>query len=687
MVQAGELLAYVGPGAGIAIGLSVLTVVMLVVGALLVLIATPVSVAVVCARKLGGARRRGRRWRRVVVLGLDGLDPRLLERLMKDGRMPHAASLAQRGCFGPLATTAPAISPVAWSSFLTGMDPSRHRIFDFIRPDWPSYRPGLSSARVRQPRRAVRLGCYRLPLGGPDVQSLRKGVPFWTILGDAGIESTILRVPATFPPEPFKGRLLSGMCVPDLLGTQGTYTLLTTDPHRLAGQAGRVIRLSRQDRSMSAQIGGPAHPFRADQTPLSTRLRVAPAAEAGSVVLHVGAQRVKLTVGQMSRWVRLTFPAGPMQVRGLVQFCLLSPWPRVELYMSAIHLDPESPVAPIGHPALFSDHLAKRGGSFGTLGLMEDTSALDEQALPEEAFLQQCWGFFEERKAMFFEALSRKANDLVVCVFDTPDRLQHMFWPVEEALAARPPGRDADVIGQLYGAVDDLLGRTLRQLDDRSLLLVISDHGFTSFRCGVNLNAYLWRSGYLALREGAQMGADWLAGVDWSRTKAYAMGLGGIYLNRRGREGQGILADDEADDLAAELTASLESLRYSEALSMCLSPQPIRRVLQTRCIYRGPYADDGPDLIVGYNRGYRCSWGSARGQVAREVLVPNRRHWRGDHCVDPELVPGVLLASEPLRTASAGLMDLAPTVMEAFGVEAPSGIQGRSLLDGDPRHA
>src|SRR5204862_6094704 len=159
---------------------------------------------------------------------LDGLDHGLTAKLLDEGKLPNLAKLGAQGCFRALGSTLPPISPVAWSTFQTGTNPGKHNIFDFLIPDDQTYQPKLSSSEVRPPRRALRLWKYRIPLGKPDVRLLRKSKPFWSVLSDYGVFSCVLRVPITFPPEKLRGVQLSAMCVPDLRGSQGTFSLFPT---------------------------------------------------------------------------------------------------------------------------------------------------------------------------------------------------------------------------------------------------------------------------------------------------------------------------------------------------------------------------------------------------------------------------------------------------------------------------
>jgi predicted AlkP superfamily phosphohydrolase/phosphomutase len=351
--------------------------------------------------------------------------------------------------------------------------------------------------------------------------------------------------------------------------------------------------------------------------------------------------------------------------------------PHLRLYVSPIHLDPERPAMPISHPLFYSIYLAKLHDSFATLGLAEDTWALNSGAISEEAFLEQAWAIHDERERMFFDALRRMPRGLTACVFDGPDRIQHMFYrhdvPDHPANAGRDCTRFAHVIDEMYVRMDDLVGRVAAEVDDDAVLMVLSDHGFCAFRRGVNLNVWLRENGYLVPREGCEPG-DYLAGVDWSQTRAYAFGLSGIYLNLAGRESQGIVPRTEAAALRAEIAGNLAGLHDVDGR------RAIKAVHDGHTAYRGPYVSNGPDLIVGYERGYRASWSNAVGRIDGPLIHDNTRYWSGDHCVDPELVPGVFFANRRLPAgAIASIVDLAPTILQLFGVPIPGYMDGSPL--------
>ena len=669
--------AYVGPGAGFALVTSFMVVFGAVALAFVYLATWPVRL--VLRLLLGGRAYRRARVKRLVILGLDGLDAGRCQRLLQEGKLPNLEKLH----FLPLSTTLPALSPVAWSTFQTGLEPSSHGLFDFLRPARPAYAAELSSVTTTVAPRSLRLGRYRIPLGRPRVRLRRRGTPFWQILGRHGVFSAVIRVPITFPPERFRGVGLSAMCVPDLRGTQGTFTLFTAAAEDAARSEGGVrVPVRVVDGRVRAELTGPPHPFVDGHPPLTVPFSARLVGE-DRVTLTVQGRTIALEPGRHSEWVEVVFRAGlGVKIRGVVRFALVEGGARFQLYASPVHFDPEKPAQPISHPRAYAPYLAKRQGPFATLGLAEDTWALNERAIDEGLFLDGTYRIHAEREVMFFDGLDKVRRGLVVCVFDASDRIQHMFKRTDEDDHPANQGKETeayrDVIDTMYARMDDLVGRTRARLREGDALLVMSDHGFGTFRRGINVNAWLREEGYLVLEPGATGGA-WYQSVDWTKTRAYALGLTGIYLNLEGREASGAVARSEAASLRAELKARLEDLRDPE--------QPdrpaIRRVFDAAEIHRGPYQDEAPDLLLGYENGYRISWNGATGHAEGPVFEDNTRSWSGDHCLDPSLVPGVLFSTLEPAVDRAHIKDLAPTALDLFGVAQPAVMKGTPLFRKD----
>src|SRR5215472_15913950 len=583
--------AYAGPGAGFAVLSSFWTLFVAFLYSLHALFTWPFRHVMRLLRRRNAYGKA--KFKRAVILGFDGMDPELAERFMNEGRLPNLARLRERGTFSKLRTTFPAISPVAWSTFMTGVNPGKHNIYDFLARDTSNYLPFLSSAEIKGPKRKIKIGKYSIPFGKTEIKAMRKATPFWHWLGKAGIFSSVIRVPVTFPPEKFSGVLLSGMCVPDLKGSQGTFCLCTT---RSAGdkfrEGGVRVPIERNGSNFHSYIPGPEDPLGTGKE-LRANFRIRTDSQDGSARIAMNGEKITLRLGEYSDWKPVKFKSGlGFAARGICRFYLKSISPELEIYVTPVNIDPGRPDLPVSHPVTYSIYLAKLFGPYATLGLAEDTWALNEQVLDDEAFLAQCYSNHEDRERMFFDALDKTPQGFCACVFDTTDRVQHMFWRYldRDHPAARDLAEDQrpEIIQGLYQRMDALIGRVIEQMDSDSLLLVISDHGFKSFARCVNLNAWLHQNGYLALKEGKSESGDWFEDVDWSRTRAYTMGLNGLYLNLKGREKAGIvLPGPEAEALKAEIRQKLDGL-----IDPSCGRVGITGVFDCDAVYAGPYADN-----------------------------------------------------------------------------------------------
>ncbi len=665
-------LAYIGPGAGFAFLGSFLALLGGLILGLISVLLWPFRI--VWCVLTGRQGYKNAKIRKLIFLGLDGLDPTLAERYMAEGKLPNLTRLRDTGCFHRLRTTFPAISPVAWSTFATGVNPARHNMFDFLNRNLRSYMPELSSTRVCEPERILSIGKYRIPLSRPLVEMRRKSRTFWQILGRHQIASTILRVPISFPPENFNGRMLSAMCTPDLLGTQGTFALYTTRTAGESMEGGNRFPFHQRDGVYHGEIAGPENHMKAGagQMTIPFTLRKRGLATA---TLYIGGDRWELSLGEYTPWVTLTFKATlGIAVTGIVRFLLTEVEPQLSLYHTPININPEDPALPISHPGCYAAYLARLLGAYSTLGMAEDTWALNEHAIDNAAFLKQAYLNYEEREAQFLSALDRARRGVVACVFDTTDRVQHMFFAQRDG-----GGPYSRVIEDLYMRADTLVGKTLAHVDEETVLLVLSDHGFASFERGADLNAWLLQNGYLALRPGATGEGKYLKEVDWSRTRAYTFGLAGIYINEKGRESQGIVDPGApASALQREIAAKLSGLR-DEARDRVA----IRKAWPSESLYTGPYLDAAPDLIIGYAAGYRASWDAAVGKVTAHVFSDNLKAWSGDHCIDPNLVPGVLFSNRTILAHDPGIEDMARTALDLFGIAPPPHMEGKALFQRD----
>jgi predicted AlkP superfamily phosphohydrolase/phosphomutase len=607
---------------------------------------------------------------RVLVLGLDGMDHGLTSEMLRRGELPNLARLAREGGFAPLQTTTPPQSPTAWSSFITGQHPGHHGIFDFVQRNPETLMPYLSTSRVEEGT-GLTLGSLRIPISGGEAKLLRRGKPFWWYLGQRGIPATVLRVPAHFPPrdDGEHARVLTDMGTPDLLGTYGTFTVLTTDDklaaRRISG--GRAVRLrpAGQDR-LAARLEGPADPMSAEGKPLSVEVSVEVDHTAKGALLSVGGRRLLLGLGGWSGFVPVEFSvaAGLSTLHAVVRIYLKSVSPSVTLYVSPLNIDPLHPALPISSPSEFAAELARATGRFYTQGMPEDTKALSAGVLSEDEFLQQAELVLKQRRRMFAHALSRFSSGLLFFYFGSSDQVAHMFFR----------GPRAAALERIYRELDREVGRAVKHLRPGDLLLVMSDHGFGSAGTLFDLNGWLARKGYLTLREKPDPG-DPLGHIDWRRTRAYGLGLNGLYLNLEGREVEGVVPPARRDQLLARLARELRAVTHPETGRRAVTDvaRPDRR-------YPGPEVPRAPDLIVGYGRGIKVSDRSAMGLVGRTLFSPNESAWSADHCGDHRLVPGILFSNRKLREGRKSLVDLAPTILDHLGVPTPRGLVGRPVL-------
>lgn len=636
------------------------------------------SVALTCCQS--GPTARTSTEKKVIVLGIDGMDPGLLARFVDEGSMLNFRHFMDGDHFRPLRTSIPPQSPVAWSSFITGMNPGGHGIFDFIHRDPATLSPYLSTSRSEEGAHALSLGSWRVPLSAGRLVLLRRGNAFWEILSRHGISSTILRAPANFPPAVDAAQQLSGMGTPDLQGTYGTFSFYTQHPEAFSGEVsgGKVMPLTVRNRRFQAQLLGPPNSFRTDVEQALVPFHGTVDPENRVVRIELGDHQFLLQEGSWSQWIELEFELVPFlhSVRGICRFYLKQAAPHLQIYVTPVNIHPSHPALSISHPADYSHRLCEQIGLFSTLGIPEDTKALSSGILNEEEFLQQANSVFEEEMRMLEAGLRDFRQGLFFFYLGRLDQLSHMFW---SSMDSRHPGFQPDsayagTIRDAYLEMDRVLGRILEKVDDRTTLLVMSDHGFAPFYRAFHLNTWLQQQGYIALTRGVKEGM--LRNVDWSQTKAYGFGFNGLYLNLYGREPRGIVRKGaEEEKLLQEITSSLLELRDPDSGQVVVA-----RVHRPDEIYDGPRVREGPDLVLGYHRGYRASWETTMGRFPDTVLEDNLDKWSGDHLIHAEAVPGILISNRKIRLEEPGLTDLAPTILAEFGLSPDPAMIGQPLF-------
>jgi predicted AlkP superfamily phosphohydrolase/phosphomutase len=635
---------------------------------------------------------------RVWILGFDGMDPNVVDRLIAQGKLPNLAWMKQHGAMRRLETTNPAQSPVAWSSFSTGMNPGKTRIYDFLRRNPATYYPDFSTVTLQRGKFAMGF----LPTQAPRIINNRKGTTFWQIASRHGVKTVVLEAPIDFPPEELQnGVLLSGLGVPDIRGTMGTFSYYATDAVNVGDteMGGKVARLKvdRTGRTRSV-VHGPRNPFasrdsegRIPDLTIPIEFQRVPGTNAVRISLQGQVRTVRQ--GDWSDWYKIRFTIAPLvAVNGIGRFHVMEASPELRVYLSPINFDPRHPPVPISKPNSYSADAARRLGLYKTLGWPEDTWALNEEKIDEKVFMEDVNYSFSRQRALVLDAIDRLNPDLFVTVFQATDKVQHMMWrlidPKHPMYNRRLAEQYGGSIDRTYMRCDSLVGLFLRRAarDPRITLLIVSDHGFSSFRKAVNINTWLVRNGYMTLARQDPVrdrnledlfgrGTFW-PNVDWSKTRAYALALGQIYVNLKGRESHGTVSPGpEYDALKRELVEKFGALRDPDT-----GERVVRKVYTREELYHGAYFGEAPDMVVGFEEGYRVSWQTSLGGIPPEVIEPNERRWSADHCsVDPETVKGVFLSNRPIDSAAPRIDDVAPSVLARLGIAAPPDMDGRQL--------
>jgi predicted AlkP superfamily phosphohydrolase/phosphomutase len=629
---------------------------------------------------------KARAVKKVIILGMDGLDHGLIKGWMEAGKLPAFRRLvAEGGDFRTLRSSIPPQTPVAWSNFITGTDPGGHGIFDFIRRHPanldPSYFLDFSATETLPAKHTIRIGSTILPLSGGEVKNLRKGEAFWQVAEKHGVSGTIIRMPSNYPPVPTRARTLSGMNTPDIKGTYGTFNYYTNENIQVTEDTagtGRVHDVFVIDNRVEGQLPGPANSLRVGNpdTKIDFKVFIDPINPVAKIVIH--GQEFILKEKEWSGWKTVRFEFIPTQgVSGICQFYLKEVRPKFKLYISPVHIDPADPALPIPTPASYSRELARRFGPFFTKGLPADTAALDNEVLDEEEFLAQDDVVLQESLLELDYELARFDEGLFFFYFSSADQRQHMFWRL---IDPDHPGYDARLAAKYGNTIENIyvdMDRVLRKVDRDTMLIVMSDHGFNPFRRGFNLNTWLLESGYLRLaKPWKQETTSFFDDMDWTRTKVYGVGLNSLYINEKGREREGTVAPGaEKDNLVHEIARKLEALVDPKT-----GKKAVLHAYVAREVYHGPYVDLAPDIVLGFDRNYRISWQSPLGGFPRDVFVDNTRKWSGDHMTSPDVIPGVVFANRPIRAEAPALYDVTATILDVFGIEKPQNVIGTSIF-------
>ena len=688
---------------------------------------------------------------KVVVLGFDGADAKLSSQWMDEGKLPNLAQLRDEGTFAPLRSTIPSQTPVSWSTFSTGLNPGRHAIFDFLKRDTATYRPtfaafdettvpfaygknnplvfGLVAAGaalvvlfllLKLFRTSVRVAAAValvgaavagggiawatsewIPTERPTAINRRQGDTLWQVLGQAGKRVKVMRVPVTFPPEPFPhGEMLAGLGTPDLSGRIGKPFYFTSElfwrPQGDNEVSIEVVELIDNRGVIPAEIQGPPNKLFEDGPDyIRIPITFTVAEDKQSVGVEVSGAELTLRPGEWSGWVRFVFPFNPIvKVTGIGRFKLLSVAPEVRIYLSPIQFDPSGlpPGLDVTSPGELAGEMAGRFGLFKTIGWMIDTWSIKAGSIDDATFFEDVDLTVDKDVEMVEANLAAGDWEVYLHYFEFTDRVQHVMWrhtdPQHPLYDPELAAKYGDSILKAYQRMDAIVGTVREKMPAGTTLFVVSDHGFAPWRRIMNYNTWLAQEGYLRLKGEAPNRANlqqlfdksgtFFSHVDWSRTRAYAMGLGNIYINLKGREGQGIVEPGaEYEALVAEIKAKLPAYLDPEN-----GEKPVAYVF-TRDEAYGTY-DPAliPDLFPSNASGYRVGWQDALGMIAKSVTEPNLDVWSADHCsVYPPLVDGILFANLDLsRDPQPYMADIMPTLLALYGVPPTTTLDGRSLL-------
>ncbi len=608
--------------------------------------------------------------KKVVVIGFDGMDPVLTEKMMGAGDLPNLDKLRANGGYKVLGTSTPPQSPVAWANFINGAGPGSHGIFDFIhRHPEHQFAPFLSTTETIDNKTVLK----------------RQGTPFWDYLDEAGISSVFYDLPSNYPPSKSKHgnhKCLSGMGTPDILGNYGGFHHFSEEgPVRTRAFEGcKLSMLFFENETASGALVGPVDPYLKKPKPVMVEFQAHRDKDLNTVIVEIQDKRLILKPGQWSQWVSIDFELQVPYwfndtVNGICRFYLQEIGDNVRLYVTPLNIDPTNPVTPISEPDSFVKDISKELGLFYTSGMQEDFKALQNNVYDDDEFVMQADIVLQERLNLLNYATKHYDDGLLYFYFSSTDLQAHMLWWDSDEKHPTRNQKDAKkyfgMLKDIYRKMDEVLGEMIQRYGQEATVIVLSDHGFANFSRQFGLNKWLVDEGYIGPKKCRSL----MTNADWSQTRAYGLGINGLYLNLKGRERDGIVEPgDEQETLLEELITKLEAIKDKNG------KHPIKKAYRSDKCYSGDATEFAPDLIIGFNRGYRASWGTCLGDVDAEVLSDNDKAWSADHCADPSEVPGVVFCNKPITATSPSLIDIAPTILKEFGLEIPESMEGKNII-------
>lgn len=561
-----------------------------------------------------------------LILGFDSFDPQTFETLASQGRLPNLAEFAQAGHYSRFQVSDPPQTEVSWTSIATGLDPGGHGIFDFVHRDPSSYTPYVSLLPTQ--RKAF----------GVQFRSPTQARTLFDEAASLGYPATSLFWPATFPARlDSPVHTLPGLGTPDITGKLGVGILYTDVAEMVQARQKTQVKVleSTGKGRFKGQLEGPLAKKGGKVNPASLEFQLE-ASERGAAKLSIAGQSIPLAPGEWSPVLEIPFKLGAfITISALTRAILAHHNSGIRLYFLPLQIHPLRSPWRYAAPPAWVRQAWRQHGPFLTLGWPQDTTALEEGCITDEQFLTLCESIFDSRERLLMGQLDSFKEGVLAAIFDDLDRVQHMFR------RSHP-----EVVEAWYVRLDSLVGRIRQRLAEQGKqkirLLVVSDHGFSDFEQKVHLNRWLLENGYLTkLNGGSSNGRQpGLEDVDWPRSQAYAVGLNSLYLNLAGREGQGSVPTDQAQIIVEKLRSELLSWQAAEGRPV------VQRTLTRQEAFSGPMVSYGPDLLIGYAPGFRASAETGLGKWGESALTPNADHWRADHCIDSQAVPGVIFCNQ-----------------------------------------
>ena len=601
--------------------------------------------------------------------------------MLSAGELPNLAKLRDKGYYSRLASSNPPQSPTAWSSFATCKNPGNHGVYDFLRRTPGTYVPGLGFGVMKQPELAPDGALAKAAA----FTNYRKGETFWSLANTKGKCCKLLVIPFAFPAEELTcGCMLCGLDIPDIRGTQSTYFSMSDQFEKAENLAGGVrLPLKFEGDTATVMIPGFRHPD--TRQFVEVPLKATVDRQAKTVSFDIQGQIAKLAEGAWSDWLEWTFQVTPQfAVKAISRLHVIEAGEKVRVYMSCLQMHPREPLTPISTPPDYAAKLADRYGLFKTIGWVYDTKALQQNDMTDDMFLEDVRRTMAWYEMLMLDEMDLGHFDMLIAAWTATDRVAHMFWryrdpkhPLYTEEGAKKYGR---ALEETYIKMDEIVGKAAAKLGPNDLLMVLSDHGFHSFRKAFSVNTWLIRNGYLAVKDQADPATaftneKYLQGYDWSKTKMYGLGLGSLFLNLKGREGQGTVAPEEAPALLAEIRDKLLALTDPET-----GEKILHAVYLKSDVYRGESESDAPDIQLGYEDGYQTDKASAAGGAPAQLFSPNDDKWSGEHAAsDVACTPGIFFANQALAP-NPGIIDIGPTALKRLGVDVPPDCEGKPLF-------